>query len=151
MDLYQFQQTHPTFDLESVLGDQTQFYRDYISRGLQHIKDGADTDPGSSESSGGVQSWWEVQSGGRCSQVGGAVWWGVQSGGRCLCPVFIYVYVGNGVKLEREKLEQMKKNVSGTFNISMEVRVIHMCQTQVENEEWLISLLKSLQIFCVPL
>ena len=37
--LYQFQQSHPTFDLEGVLADQTKFYRDYIMRGLRGIRE----------------------------------------------------------------------------------------------------------------
>jgi hypothetical protein len=56
-DLFKFQRKHPTFNLEDVLMDQTKFYRDYIMRGLHHIREGAGSEavePPKSESEVGV-------------------------------------------------------------------------------------------------
>ena len=39
-DLYSFQQSNPTFDLDAVLSSQTKFYREYIRRGLRSIQEG---------------------------------------------------------------------------------------------------------------
>lgn len=39
-ELYDFQQANPNFDLDSVLAEQTKFYREYIQRGLRSIREG---------------------------------------------------------------------------------------------------------------